>query len=139
MTQRPAHQRFAVDVGPSSIDGQGAFAAEAIPAWALIGAVRGELVGIAEARARAARNDRIMIVELSTWRALDFSDSADTMRYANHSCKPNARLMVDARRVQFYAMRDIAVGEEITVMYGDTHHGGTLRCRCGALGCVRNL
>ena len=30
---------------------------------------------------------------------------------------------------------DIAAGEEITVDYGETHHGGRLPCRCGATGC----
>jgi SET domain-containing protein len=42
-------------------------------------------------------------------------------------------------RVEFYAMRDIAPGEEITVNYGETHHEGRLRCRCGAPGCAGRL
>ncbi|MCK7501331.1 MAG: SET domain-containing protein-lysine N-methyltransferase [Comamonadaceae bacterium] len=81
------------------------------------------------------RHERIMIVELSPRRAIDFSKSADPMRFTNHSCRPNARLCIDYGRVEFYALRDIAAGEEITVDYGETHHAGRLACRCGAAGC----
>jgi len=132
---RPAYQKYAVDVGPSRIDGQGAFAAEAIPPRVKIGEIRGESISVSEARVRATRSERIMIVELSARKAIDFSRSPDPMRYTNHSCKPNARLTIRAGRVEFYALRPIAAGEEITVDYGETHHEGRLACRCGASGC----
>jgi SET domain-containing protein len=57
------------------------------------------------------------------------------MRYTNHSCKPNAQLVIRNGRVEFYALRDISPGDEITVDYGETHHDGKLPCRCGAPGC----
>ena len=133
---RPPYQKFAVDVKASAIDGHGAFAAEAIAPRLKIGEIRGESISVAEARIRATRAERIMIVELSEKKAIDFSKSTDPMRYTNHSCRPNARLCIRQGRVEFYAMRDIAVGEEITVNYGETHHEGKLRCRCGAPGCV---
>lgn len=132
---RPAYQKYAVDVNPSRIDGQGAFAAEAIPYRRKIGEIRGESISVAEARIRATRTERIMIVELSAKKAIDFSKSSDPMRYTNHSCKPNARLCIRQGRVEFYAVREIAAGEEITVDYGETHHEGRLRCQCGAPGC----
>lgn len=132
---RPAYQKFEVDVAPSAIDGQGAFAAEPVPARRKIGEIRGESISVQEARIRATRSARIMIVELSTKRAIDFSRSADPMRYTNHSCRPNARLCIRQGRVEFYALRDIGPGEEITVDYGETHHEGRLPCRCGAPGC----
>jgi uncharacterized protein len=72
---------------------------------------------------------------LSSKKAMDFSGSADPMRFTNHSCKPNARLCIRNGRVEFYALRAIASGEEITVDYGDTHHEGRLACRCGAPVC----
>jgi len=136
---RPAYQKYAVDTKPSCIDGTGAFAAEAVPARRKIGEIRGESLSVADARIRATRHERIMIVELSARRAIDFSKSADPMRFTNHSCQPNARLCIRAGRVEFYALRDIAPGEEITVNYGETHHEGKLACRCGAPGCVGRL
>ena len=136
---RPAYQKFAVDVHESRIDGRGAFAAEAIPARLKIGEIRGESISVDEARIRATRHERIMIVELSARRAIDFSQSADPMRYTNHSCSPNARLSIRNGRVEFYALRAIAAGEEVTVNYGETHHEGKLACRCGAAGCIGRL
>lgn len=136
---RPAYQKFAVDVAPSRIDGQGAFAGEAIPRRLKIGEIRGESISVAEARIRATRSERIMIVELSSRKAIDFSRSSDPMRYTNHSCQPNARLCIRQGRVEFYALRDIEPGEEITVDYGETHHEGRLACRCGAPACVGRL
>lgn len=132
-------QKFAVDVKASRIDGQGAFAAEAIPARRKIGEIRGEAVSVREARRRAQGQARIMIVEITERRAIDASQSADPLRFTNHSCQPNAVLRIRQGRVEFYAMRDVAPGEELTVNYGETHHEGRLRCRCGAPGCVGRL
>ncbi len=132
---RPVYQKFDVANAPSHIDGTGAFAAEAIPARLKIGEVRGESLSVHDARIRATRSERIMIVEISSRKAIDFTRSSDPMRFTNHSCQPNARLCIRQGRVEFYAVRAIAVGEEITVDYGETHHEGKLPCRCGAPGC----
>jgi uncharacterized protein len=135
LVERRAYQKYAVDVHKSPIDGHGVFAAESIPARAKIGEIRGEAISVEEARIRATRHERIMIVELSARRAIDFTQSADPMRFTNHSCQPNARLCTDNGRVEFYALRVITAGEELTVDYGETHHEGKLACRCGAPGC----
>ena len=132
---RPAYQKFDVQVGPSRIDGLGVFAAEAIAAARKIGEIRGESISVSDARIRATRSERIMLVEVSAKRAIDFSRSSDPMRYTNHSCRPNARLSIERGRVEFYALQSIGVGEEITVGYGPTHHAGRLACLCGATGC----
>jgi uncharacterized protein len=136
---RPAYQKFDVAVHASPIDGMGAFAAEPIPPRRKIGEIRGESISVAEARIRATRTERIMIVEVSARRAIDFAKSSDPMRYTNHCCTPNARLTIRDGRVEFYALRAIAPGEEITVHYGETHHEGRLPCRCGAPGCIGRL
>jgi SET domain-containing protein len=132
-------QKFAVQVQPSRIDGQGAFAAEPVPARRKIGEIRGESISVREARRRAKGQARIMIVEVSDKRAIDASQSTDPLRFTNHSCRPNAALRIRQGRVEFYAARDLRPGEEITVNYGETHHNGTLRCRCGVAGCVGML
>lgn len=143
-TRRPSGaptdpQKFAVEVHASSIDGQGAFAAEAIPARRKIGEIRGESISVTVARQRARGAARIMIVEVSERRAIDATRSADPLRFSNHSCAPNAVLRIRQGRVEIYAMRDLRAGEEITVNYGQTHHEGKLRCRCGAPGCAGRL
>jgi len=133
--ERRTYQKFDVAVRRSAIDGHGVFAAEPIRSQRKIGEIRGESISVEEARIRATRHERIMIVELSPRRAIDFTKSTDPMRFTNHSCRPNARLCIDYGRVEFYALRDIGVGEELTVDYGPTHHAGQLACRCGAPGC----
>ena len=137
--ERPAYQKFEVAVRKSAIDGFGAFAAEPIPARRKIGEIRGESISVSEARRRAAGKQRIMIVEVSARKAIDAHQSTDPMRFTNHGCRPNARLTIQGGRIEFYSLRDIAPGEEITVNYGETHHEGRLRCRCGATGCVGRL
>jgi len=137
--QRGNPQKYAVDVKPSAIDGLGAFAAEPIPARRKIGEIRGESVSVKEARLRAKAQRRIMMIEVSHRMAIDASESTDPLRYTNHSCSPNAVLRISQGRVEIYTMRDVGAGEELTVNYGETHHEGRLRCRCGAAGCVGRI
>lgn len=139
LAERPPYQKFDVRVARSRIDGFGVFAAEPVPPRLKIGEIRGEPIGIAEARRRAAGQQRIMIVEVSHKTAIDASKSTDPMRFTNHSCAPNARLVIRGGRIEFYALRAIETGEEVTVDYGETHHEGRLVCRCGAPGCVGRL
>lgn len=132
-------QKYRVQVAPSRIDGQGAYAAEPIPARRKIGEIRGAPISVREARRRVRGQARIMVVEVSGTRAIDASASADPLRYTNHSCRPNAVLRIRQGRVELYALRDIAAGEEIVAHYGQSHHEGRLACRCGAPGCAGRL
>ena len=65
----PHYQKYDVEVAPSPIDGQGVFAAEPIAAGVKIGEIRGEPLRIDEARIRATRYERVMMVEVSSKRA----------------------------------------------------------------------
>ena len=139
LAERPPYQKYDVAVKRSPIDGFGVFALEPVPRWHKIGEVRGESITIAEARRRAATLERIMIVEISAKTAIDLARSSDPMRFTNHSCQPNGQLRIHDGRIEFYALRAIEPGEEITVNYGETHHEGRLACRCGAPNCVGRL
>jgi SET domain-containing protein len=136
---RSEGDKYALDVGPSAIDGYGAFAGEAIPARRKIGEIRGEPLTVKEARRRVKSQRRIMMVEVSARTAIDASRSTHALRFTNHSCHPNAILRIIQGRVELYALRDLIAGEEITIDYGETHHEGRLRCRCGAPGCVGRI
>ena len=130
-----SHQNTAVRVKRSRIDGYGVFADEAVLIGAKLGALTGEAISVAEARRRAQGRPRIMLVELSASRAIDATRSADAMRFTNHSCSPNARIQVQDGSVEFFALSDLAIGDEITVDYGATHHEGRLACRCAQPAC----
>ena len=124
----------AMYVAKSRIVGRGLFAGSGIRARAKIGEFEGERVSLREARARAWGRDTIAIVELTRF-ALDASASKRGFRFINHSCEPNTFTRITDTRAEFYALRDIARGEELTVDYEESHHNGKLPCRCGAPRC----
>lgn len=133
----PASQPFidAVEVRESTIDGNGVFAVRRIPARRKLGELTGELIDHREARRRARRRRRIAIVEFDDGMALDASVNSNSFRYTNHSCAPNAYMRIAGQRVEFYSLRVIKPGEEITCRYGETQHEGTVPCRCGRGKC----
>jgi SET domain-containing protein len=127
--------RVEVEVKQSLIEGRGLFAAAPIRARRKLGNLAGELVSQAEGRRRALRLRRISIVELGKNRALDASRGGNDLRYINHSCMPNTFIRILGTAVEFYALRAISRGEELTCDYGETHHEGRHRCKCGSPGC----
>ena len=127
--------RYKLENKPSKIDGTGAFALQQIPARKKIGNLGGEIISLREARKRAKQTKRVAMVEFGDGRALDASVHPNELRYVNHSCLPNTYMQVRYSRVEFYALRPIKKGEELTCDYGPTHHDGKLQCRCGSPGC----
>jgi len=126
---------FLFEVRPSRIQGRGLFALAPVPPRRKLGELGGELITVREARRRARRYERIAIVEFEDGTALDATRGGTDFRYVNHSCTPNAFIRRAAGRVEFYSLRPIAPGEEVTCDYGETHHDGTLPCRCGSGRC----
>ncbi len=66
---------------------------------------------------------------------IDGKDRANTARYINHSCKPNAEAEIDedALKINIYARRGIKAGEEITYDYGKEYCDEFIKphgCRC---------
>ncbi|TPX19044.1 uncharacterized protein E0L32_011288 [Thyridium curvatum] len=60
-------------------------------------------------------------------------------RFANHDCGANAKLMTSGTAgMDIVATRDIAVGEEITVTYGESYFGED-NCECLCQTCEGNL
>jgi hypothetical protein len=121
-------------VGRSGIVGKGLFSGMRIPARAKIGEFEGEVIGLRESRRRAQGRAIVAIVELER-HALDATESPRGFRFINHSCEPNTYIRCTPVRAEFYALRAIAKGEELTADYGESHHDGKLPCRCGAKRC----
>jgi SET domain-containing protein len=124
----------AFEVQPSAIQGLGAFAARAIARRKKIGHLTGPLISTRTARRRTKTQEQIYLVELDERWALDLTNSSG-LKHLNHSCAPNAYMRIAWQRVEFYALRNIKRGEELTCDYGETHHAGKLPCRCGAPNC----
>ncbi len=130
---------FAFEVKPSRIHGSGLFAISSIPARRKMGELTGERISQRAARRRARKAGAIAIVEFGDGTALDASRCGNHFRYVNHSCSPNSFMRLAFGRVEFYALRRIAPGEEVTCDYGATHHDGSLPCRCGSARCRGRL
>ncbi len=105
-----------------------------MPARKKLGEITGQIVSDTEARRSIRGRRRISMIELPDGGTLDASNDRE-FRYANHSCSPNAFIRIFRRRVQYYALRNIEPGEEITCNYGETQHDATLPCRCGSGRC----
>ena len=128
--------RYKLEVKPSSIHGKGLFAGSSIPARRKMGELSGEAITQREARRRARRSGTsIKIVELGDGTAIDASRGGNHFRYVNHSCTPNAFMRVFRGHLEFYTLRKIRPGEELTCNYGETHHEGKLTCRCQSARC----
>ena len=127
---------FPLQIKKSSIHGKGAYAKKKIPAKRKIGSLGGEIISIKEARKKAKEKISISIVELWNGKALDAS-SDRVIRFINHSCGPNTYMRTFNNHVEFYALRAIFPGEELSCNYGLTHHDGKRKCNCGAANCKR--
>jgi SET domain-containing protein len=131
----PYHIYYPVKVAKSKIAGKGAYALQRIPARKKIGDLGGVIITMKEAM-RLIKNLKVInLVELDNDLALNASANPNDMRFINHSCGPNTYLRVMKDRVEFYALRDIKKGEELSCDYGETHHEGKLPCKCGAKNC----
>lgn len=66
---------------------------------------------------------------------LDGPVPGNTAGYINHSCEPNVEAEIEDGRINIYATRDIAAGEELGIDYGDEYYDEFIKpigCRCGA-------
>jgi SET domain-containing protein len=135
LTGNNPYERFKLIVKKSGIEGLGAYAFSSIPARVKIGELAGKIISVKEARIKAAIKKRIAIVELNNKIALDASETDGAIKYINHSCSPNSYIRVAHNKVEFYSLREIKKGEELSANYGETHHDGKLKCNCGAKNC----
>ena len=64
---------------------------------------------------------------------IDGSARSNMARYVNHSCVPNCEADIRGDRIYFEAVRDIEVGEEFTIDYGEEYFDEFIKpfgCRC---------
>ncbi len=123
----------------SPINGKGLFAAEPLPARKKIGEFEGERISQREARRRAKTQRHIAIVEVNNHKAIDAAKQTHGFRFINHSCSPNTFMRIFRERAEFYTLRQIQSGEELTCNYGETHHEGMRRCTCLSPQCRQFL
>lgn len=119
----------------SSINGQGCFATIRFARGKKIADYTGERITTAEAKRRATGRRVLRICGINSRWSLDGSHGGNGTHYINHSCEPNAFMKILYDHIQFYALRDIRPGEEITIDYETTLHPDTKRCGCNSTSC----
>jgi SET domain-containing protein len=124
-----------LSIRKSSINGKGCFATVRFPRGKMIAEYAGERITDAEAQRRARRRRVLRICAIDRRWSLDGSRGGNGTHYINHSCRPNSFMKILYGHIQFYALRDIHPGEEITIDYEYTLHSDKKRCYCGAATC----
>lgn len=136
----------AFEIRDSALAGKGAFASRPIPKGERFIEYLGERITHAEADRRY--DDETMEVHhtflftVSSRIVIDASHCGNDARFINHSCTPNCEAEISRGRVFIFALRDIAVGEELCYDYAYQRSGDETesdeelyRCLCGTADC----
>lgn len=129
------------EIKQSEIYGLGCFTKVHIRKNKKIGAYAGEVISgkrriNARVKEQYHQHGVIKVIWLGDNVAIDGAAGGDATSYINHSCEPNAFMRGAGRsKVLFFALRDIAAGEEITIDYRDPEHPPAGQCRCGSTFC----
>ncbi len=127
-----------VRVSTSGVHGRGLFAARQITKGQRVVEYVGHKVTKAESERRTQRQwtrGRVYTFELNARYDIDGSPLWNKARWANHSCDPNTETEIIRGRIWLVALRDIAVGEEVTYDYNFPVDDEPAPCRCGSRRC----
>ena len=97
--------------------GLGLFATEPIKKRTFIAEYKGRRLTTEQAEKLEARGNRYLYEINSRW-TIDGSSRSNVARYANHSCRPNAKSHRTRSKVILRAIKAIKPGDEITYDYG---------------------
>jgi SET domain-containing protein len=124
-----------LEVRKSTISGRGCFATKTFPVGRKIGELLGERISRAEAKRRTEGKRIIRCVEIDYYWRIDSRRFGNAFAFVNHSCQPSTRAVIRYGRVEFYALKRILPGEELTLDYERSQHPDTKQCTCGAPNC----
>jgi SET domain-containing protein len=126
-----------LSVRKSRIDGLGCFAATHFPKGGLVAEYAGQRINHREAMRRMRRPGPKHVSELSRDCYIDGSVGGNGSQYINHSCEPNADVLIIDAVMLIIPLRDIAPGEEITIDYLNSFEEDLTVCRCRSASCRR--
>ncbi len=112
--------------------GLGLFAIAPIKKRAFIVEYKGRRLTTAQADRLEARGNRYLYEYNSRW-TIDGTSRSNAGRYANHSCRPNAKAFRTRGRVLLRAIKAIEPGDEITYNYGRDYFLNVITprgCKC---------
>lgn len=129
-----------IEARSSAIHGTGVFACAAIPKGTRIIEYTGRRERWSDHRESSSGHTELMHV--SPTHVINPKVGGNISRYINHSCDPNCEAVIEGDRVFFYALRDIAPGEELVFDYAlqlgrrfTREDVLRYRCHCGSPRC----
>ena len=145
-------KKIYLEVRPSPIEGNGAFAVRRILRRTRIIEYTGERITHALANDLYGREDacgddfeaepHFYLFTVDSRTIIDGSVNGNDARFINHSCSPNCEAIIEDGNVYIDAIRTIEVGEELTYDYlldigSEVSDEDRQRyaCRCGAANC----
>lgn len=122
----------------SALSGLGCFATAYFPKNSLVAKYAGERISHAEAMWRMTGPSGKHICQLDMDHYIDGSVGGNETQYINHSCEPNADVLVFDGLMIVFALKEILPGEEITVDYLNSFDQDQALCECHTASCRRN-
>ena len=130
----------------SKIQGRGAFATRPIKRGTRIIEYTGERISPEEADRRyddgGMGRHHTFLFSVDSKVCIDAAVGGNDARFINHSCAPNCEAVDERKRIYIEAIRDIALGEELTYDYQYERDGTEDEkwekiyvCKCGAPTC----
>lgn len=114
-----------------SRSGKGLFAARSIKKGEFVIEYTGKRMPTKEADELSTR----YLFDLENGWTIDGSPMSNIARWINHSCEPNCETDIQDERILIFAVRDIAVGEELSFDYGEEYFDEFIKpvgCTCNA-------
>jgi len=125
---------------PSSISGQGLFAIRTFSPGEMIAPYLGKILTSRELKSPDSPQTYLLEIKPGLW--IDGTDHQNPARSANHSCEPNAELVMNEAETfaKLQALQLIQPGDEITFDYGfslseSLFNPGT----CGKMTCAGKI
>jgi uncharacterized protein len=137
-------------IGPSPMQGLGAFATHRIPAGTRLVEYAGERLTPAAAEARypetPGERHHTFLFAIDDAVVIDAAVNGNDARWINHSCDPNCDAVIEDGRIWIETVRDVLPGEELAYDYAFTlperHTPAAKRrypCHCGSTRCRRTM
>ena len=126
-------------VTKSPLHGLGCFATVRFLKGNRIAEYAGEKISRKEAMRRMKRSKGKRISELEAEWYIDGSVGGNQTQYINHSCDPNADAVVIGGSLFIFALREIELGEEITVDYLNSFEQDRSVCQCLTASCRQRI
>lgn len=122
-----------VEVRDSGIDKKGMYAIDNILKGEIVYIKGGHILAKKELYSSTVINSYLPISDNYFIGAVSFDEENDVKLYNNHSCDPNCGMHGE---ITFIAIRDIEVGEELTIDYAFIDNEDySFECHCGSSLC----